>query len=552
MTQEARGRTTTDVHVTEVDGVPTVWTDAHGPLTAGLLVRVGHADETLPRRGITHLLEHLALFGVGRPGEHSNGNVDATSLLLHTTGTADEVVEFLARVTDQLVDPPMARLEDEKGVLRAEAAQRSPSPLAELVTWRWGRVGFGVTVADELGLGGATPDLLRAWSAARVNRANAVLWLSGPPPAGLRLGLPDGGTPHPPPDPRLSPLPSFPAWFGSARTDAVVAHGLLPRGTVGVALAGVLQRRLVDDLRTARAAAYSPHAHYQPLGRDVAELVVLTDVVADRAPEVVAGVAGILHGLTTLGSTATPEELAAHAADVRRSHEDPRASLAMVSASAWNVLHGSPVLQLDEILAEVEALTPDDVRAAAEAVWDSVLVQLPPNVPVPPGLVRAPDSPSAPVRGHRFAARAGGAELVVGDAGVTLLAPAGTLTVRRDRLAAVTRWDDGGRVVVGVDGVHVNLEPTLWRRGRRAVELLDRIVPGELAVPLGARPPESVPRVPLRRRLRLPLLAIGVLLAFLAVAVAMTAAGEYWTGPVIATAGVLAAVRVWRGRSADW
>jgi hypothetical protein len=72
-----------------------------GPLRAGLLVRMGSADESLPISGIGHLLEHLALFDVGRPGDHSNGYVDQTLTHVHTSGDPDEVVAFL-RATNLL------------------------------------------------------------------------------------------------------------------------------------------------------------------------------------------------------------------------------------------------------------------------------------------------------------------------------------------------------------------------------------------------------------------------------------------------------------------
>ena len=58
------------LHLTEVDGVRTIWAEVPGPLRAGLVLRMGAADETLARRGAGHLLEHLALFGIERPGEH--------------------------------------------------------------------------------------------------------------------------------------------------------------------------------------------------------------------------------------------------------------------------------------------------------------------------------------------------------------------------------------------------------------------------------------------------------------------------------------------------
>jgi hypothetical protein len=44
---------------TSVDGVPAFWTHAGGGMAAGLVFRVGRADESLARGGVTHLIEHL-------------------------------------------------------------------------------------------------------------------------------------------------------------------------------------------------------------------------------------------------------------------------------------------------------------------------------------------------------------------------------------------------------------------------------------------------------------------------------------------------------------
>ena len=53
------------VHRTEVDGVPVFWADGPGNAVGQLVFRVGQADEPLPLRGMTHLIEHLALASLG-------------------------------------------------------------------------------------------------------------------------------------------------------------------------------------------------------------------------------------------------------------------------------------------------------------------------------------------------------------------------------------------------------------------------------------------------------------------------------------------------------
>lgn len=483
-----------ELHTAEVDGVPAVWTDAPGPYAGGLLLRVGTVDETLRQRGTTHMLEHLALFGLGRPGEHSNGRVDTTTLGVHVVGEPVEVAEFLTRAADQLARPPVLRLEDEKGVLRAERAQQQRGILEELFTWRWGAFGFAMEAHPEYGLPLLDAEDLTRWAATYACRQNAALWFSGPPPAGLRVSLHDGDR-RPLPDPYVSPLPAFRAYFRSAKP-VVALHGLVPRSAAAVAVSSLLHTRLVDDLRTARAAAYSPTAAYRPLTTDTASIAAVSDIVPGRDAEVVDRL------MSTLGELAAPggaveAELDAHRRRVRASLEAPGAAIGHVTSAAWNLVHGAQVQGIDEILTELDALTPDDVVRAARHVDTTVVAQVPGGAQVQPLWVAAPESTSAPVTdGRTFAQRGGEAQLVVGDAGVTLRAGAARATVRWENVAGVGEWDDGGRVVIGVDGLQLAVEPTLWRGGRHAVALIDRSAPWDRVLPLGARPTSAVPRPP--------------------------------------------------------
>ena len=61
---------------TDVDGIPVFWAPAPGAFRAALLFRVGVADETPAKRGITHIVEHLAMFGSESPAFESNGFID--------------------------------------------------------------------------------------------------------------------------------------------------------------------------------------------------------------------------------------------------------------------------------------------------------------------------------------------------------------------------------------------------------------------------------------------------------------------------------------------
>ena len=49
------------VHHDDLDGLSTYWVEDGSPFRAVLVFRAGMADETLPTRGICHLVEHLAI-----------------------------------------------------------------------------------------------------------------------------------------------------------------------------------------------------------------------------------------------------------------------------------------------------------------------------------------------------------------------------------------------------------------------------------------------------------------------------------------------------------
>ena len=124
----------TQIHRTDVDGVPAFWVDGPGPCFAGLLFRVGKIDEQLYTTGITHLVEHLALPGwAPKPGLDWNGWVGLTTTGFWASGDPADVGAFVTEVTRQLHDLPLERLETERNILRAEEASGSRSSTG----WSW-------------------------------------------------------------------------------------------------------------------------------------------------------------------------------------------------------------------------------------------------------------------------------------------------------------------------------------------------------------------------------------------------------------------------------
>ncbi len=159
-----------------VDGdVPVFWSESGDEMTAGLVFRVGRADESLARGGITHLIEHLALYQLGASGRtHYNGQVDAVTTTFVTRGGPEEVTGFFKAVCAGLRDLPAERIGAERQVLRTEADQRRPAIGDPLLIARYGADTYGLAAYPEFGIGMLQADELRAWTERYFTRGNAA------------------------------------------------------------------------------------------------------------------------------------------------------------------------------------------------------------------------------------------------------------------------------------------------------------------------------------------------------------------------------------------
>lgn len=185
----------------EVDGVPALLAPADGPMHAGLVFRVGTADETVPVRGITRLIEHLVTDVPGSTGpEHT---------YFHTRGTPTEIATFLSGVCTALRNPPADRIAAARQRM-TPVRGRDPLPM-----WRYGARSHGVASYPEWALPGLADDQVRDWITRWFTRANAALWVAGDDlPEGLALDLPDGV--RQPAPAAVTVLPATPAWFAGS------------------------------------------------------------------------------------------------------------------------------------------------------------------------------------------------------------------------------------------------------------------------------------------------------------------------------------------------
>src|SRR5256885_4125191 len=106
------------IQALRLDGIPSfVAPSGPMPLRACLMFRTGMADEGLSRHGMTHLVEHLALEGLGEQPYKYNGMVDGLFTRFYVAGRAAEIVAFLERVVSRLAALPRERLVAEAAVL---------------------------------------------------------------------------------------------------------------------------------------------------------------------------------------------------------------------------------------------------------------------------------------------------------------------------------------------------------------------------------------------------------------------------------------------------
>ncbi|MDN0195156.1 insulinase family protein [Streptomyces sp. S.PNR 29] len=477
---------------TTTQGVPTLYAPRPGEITAGLFFRVGRADETLATAGITHLVEHLALYRLGLSDLHYNGATANAYTLFHVTGSEEEVVTYLNTVCAGLRDLPLERLETEKEILRTEAAGRGGGPHSQMPLWRYGAQGYGLSSYDELGTWGLTPEQVRHWAATRFTRENAVLWItSDHVPDGLDLTLP-AGTRVPAPAP-TSALPVTPAYI-HGDDGHVVLTSVVPRSTAAAVFAEVLGRALFQDLRQEGGLSYTAEADYTPRDAGFATLTAYADALPKKQDAVVGGFVDTLARLRA--GRIEQSELDSARGKFLKVYDAPDLGAAALPGYALNLLLGHRMLSPEQHKAELAAVTLADLRAVAREVWAGALLQVPSRGADWAGFTLAPQYSQDVVTGTRHPSLEDDrVTLVIGTEGVSLSTPGGPVTVRYDAVAAMTARPDGARALTGLDGFTVSVEPTLYRGvTAERIAAIDAAVPHAAVVPMPAREPERIPQ----------------------------------------------------------
>jgi hypothetical protein len=167
----------------------------------------------------------------------------------------------------------------------------------------------------------------------------------------------------------------------------------------------------------------------------------------------------------------------------------PDAAAKRLPGAAENYLTGRPVVELDQLRSELWSLTPAHLHAVATEAAGTALLQVPSGHGAKwAGFTPAPTESTTAVAGRSFPSVAkDGTALVVGPDGVSFTAPDLTVTVRYRECAAKLSWPDGGRRLIGTDGLTVEIEPAQYGIDAQTMFELDAAVHPSATVRLPPR-----------------------------------------------------------------
>ncbi|MFE6870124.1 insulinase family protein [Kitasatospora sp. NPDC057692] len=476
-----------------IDGIPVFWASAPGPLEAALVFGCGVRDETLRTLGVTHLIEHLAMSTLPRLHHDHNASVDLEVTEFTCSGQPEQVVDFLARVCTALGGLPLDRIDREAGVLEAEDGRAAAPQTGELLSHRYGVKGVGLAAYRGPGADRIPVEAVQEARARYFHAGNAVLVLTGPPPAGLRLPLPAGERPgH---DRSLPALPTGPSWRPEdVPGPGLALHGVLADDALRLAL-DVFAQRLRDSARHEHGLSYDVAGACTDAGDGRGEYTVLVDAREGQEQKV----SELLwqEAVRLARDGVTEQELAEEREALREAWTDPRATILELGAAAARSLFGQPYRDAPTRLAAAAAVTPEQARQAFAAALDTALLVVPEATEVEPRLPDGTPVPRHRCTGHtelpeggqvfrpalgdrlRFSA-ARRTRLVVDATGVWAREPDGEVHhVPFDDVAAV-EVRGAGRVVFGHSTCFVPVVPDLFANLGPALRAIDAAVPAHL------------------------------------------------------------------------
>lgn len=479
----------------EIDGVPVFWVDGPPPLSAELVFRVGVRDESLVTSGITHLAEHVVMFGAPSPRHDHNAAVELSFTTFDVTGRPEQVVAFLRGVCASICAPDVSSLEVEKKVLSAEASSVVEPALAEHLLRRYGLSSLGLAGVDQPALNSIDEIAVRKVISRFFTSGNAALALTGPPPRGLSLALPPGEVQHPPAARPIASLPT-PLWFELGGPPLALSFEFesgseLARNSA-LAVAQIACQRARADLRQKRGLIYDIDHRLLEAGHGRGIICLTADPRSEDAELAATALRRILGDLASHG----PEELELKQLtdDIEDFVSDPRSAAVVASDAARRYLLGEQLIVPEQMIPDTAAVTRQTAQNALSLLEETLIVGMPAGTVSSDPLLRALGSEDhEPVSGRSFKRSLRGtfqgvpsrARLVVGDDGVSLV----------DHLVTTILWEEvrgleytpHGITLHGSDAVSVEVQQSWFAKGNEALALIEDRVDVALTYKVGPR-----------------------------------------------------------------
>jgi hypothetical protein len=479
----------------ELDGIPLFHLPGAGATILTLSFGIGSAHEPVPRRGMTHLAEHLLLTSIDRALDHSNGVTEPFRVTFTTRGSPSEASRFLRDVCESIANPRITRMHEEANVLRTEANLRSPAmpPQLRLYWLRTGYQGLGTTHLPEFFLHALDEQVLRDWIGGHMVAGNAAIWIAGTLPDDLYVALDPG---PPTPVPAYEEIPGFetPTVLGD-EIEGVGASFVVERSLAIQSALRTLEQHLRKALRVDRGLGYIVATDYKAVSATQSLASVFASCLPNSAPEVQRAVLEAIDDLAARGPT--EDEIADQYESAVRDLTDPMANPTRLDHWVQGTLMGIEPIPAATVLDQLWRLQPDEVAAVFRKARDSMLLVLPPTSARPQRAWKAyPDpsgegmgkgqtfEPSTKPKGGGPFGREPAPSLFIGNEGVTVEVGRGVrfVAIRWDEAVAVVR-DLDARIIVARDGTSFGVSPEAWRDGKHAVALVDRWAPRPVVIP---------------------------------------------------------------------
>jgi predicted Zn-dependent peptidase len=365
----------------------------------GVWVRRASVHERRDQMGVSHFLEHLVFKGTERRSareialslESLGGSLDAFTSREHTSFQARVLDEHLPQAADVLCDlifRPMLRESDltlERNVVLEEIAMVEDTPddlVFELHNEAlWGAHPYGYAILGTRETIGAMPvEAVRALHGSAYRPQHIVVAAAGRVEHDAllevlaRTGWDDlpGGEPNGQvvPDPVAEPPSRRHIDRDGHQTHIVLGGPCVPFADprryavslIGLMLGGGMSSRLFQRVREELGLAYSVYS-FQSFHHDSGLQGIYAGTSADTAGRALEEIFRELSGMVVEGFPADEIEAGKNQlkGQLTLSLESPASRMFRVASAA---LYGEPFLSLDEALARIDAITPEQVGEA--------------------------------------------------------------------------------------------------------------------------------------------------------------------------------------------